>query len=585
MAFGATQPNGGGGSSRRPPRPPVDAPPEQQPPPPRQGGPPAPPGPDPVTESTIAKLATDSLPKKEDFAAYVAFSQAPPGQTTQLAQLANQIVTASGVNVAALTTEMQAWANTMAAAETQLNQKAVAPPPPSTTPWPPLPGTGADDLCSSTFDANDLALRGRKSVLSKQFYLPVIYPEVTFVAPPAEQKWAFGQKLEYRQEWRHEGFTLGELISSLSLLPTEELTLEVSSWQRSRDEIQQEEDTETKKQLEQELKRTDEENTSNESMVNNGWTLSATGQVSYGPVSASADAGANGSVEQRSQQAERHVSDETTKAANLVSLRRAIRMTQTAEAGSETRTTRRIKNPNTCHTVTFNFFQIAKLYDVQIRLLNDAPAIMLAGLFPALLSPVPPVPPATTPAPAQPVVIPYWHIESFNSPAVFLTRFFEVDRDLSEEIHGWGLRVRIDPGRAPAVAAVQYAEALVVAVKFLLKQDDVASLIPQLGRLVANYIAGARAVRQRTAAGYGVGRGKTEQITTTGIYCDSLLGRCSACESYVEASRYADITRQQRDADRIQKEVQLLDLEAQRRAKLLEAKMYDPFDTPPPPSK
>src|ERR1041384_5851859 len=129
MAFGATQPNGGGGSSRRRPRPPVDAPPEQQPPPPRQGGPPAPPGPDPVTESTIAKLATDSLPKKEDFAAYVAFSQAPPGPTSQLAQLANQIVTASGVNVAALTTEMQAWANTMAAAETQLNQKAVAPPP------------------------------------------------------------------------------------------------------------------------------------------------------------------------------------------------------------------------------------------------------------------------------------------------------------------------------------------------------------------------------------------------------------------------------------------------------------------------
>src|SRR5262249_60124557 len=115
-------------------------------------------------------------------------------------------------------------------------------------------------------------------------------------------------------------------------------------------------------------------------------------------------------------------------------------------------------------------------------------------------------------------------------------------------IHGFGLRVRIDPGKAPAVAAVQYAEALVVAVKFLLKIDDVTSLVPQLGRLVGNYIAGARAVRQRTASGYGVGHGRSEQMTTTGIYCDSLLGRCSACESYVEASRYIDVILKQREA-------------------------------------
>jgi hypothetical protein len=220
---------------------------------------------------------------------------------------------------------------------------------------------------------------------------------------------------------------------------------------------------------------------------------------------------------------------------------------------------------------------------VQIRLLNDAPTVMLVGLFPAFLSPKPPTPPATTSPPPQPVVIPYWHIESFNSPAVFLTRFFEVDRDLSEEIHGFGLRVRIDPGKAPAVAAVQYAEALVVAVKFLLKIDDVTSLVPQLGRLVGNYIASARAVRQRTASSYGVGRGRSEQMTTTGIYCDSLLGRCSACESYVEASRYIDVIRQQREAERIQKQIQLLDLEAQRRMKLLEAKKFDPFEPAPAP--
>jgi hypothetical protein len=66
-----------------------------------------------VTEATISKLATDNLPTKQDFAAYVAFSQAAPGQQSQLAQLASQIVAASGVNVGGLVTEMQAWSNTM----------------------------------------------------------------------------------------------------------------------------------------------------------------------------------------------------------------------------------------------------------------------------------------------------------------------------------------------------------------------------------------------------------------------------------------------------------------------------------------
>jgi hypothetical protein len=561
MAFGATQPNGGGGS-RRPPRPPSDAPPEQQPPPPR-GGAGAPPS-GTVDEARVSQLALASLPTADDFAAYVAFSE------TELPNIAGQIVAASQVNVGALVTEMQNWTNTMSAAENALNTKSVSPPPPGdSTAWPPMPGPAGEEVCRSRFDVNDLALRGRKSVLARQFYLPVVYPEVSFTDT---QKWAFGQKLEYRQEWRHEGFTLGELISSLSLLPSEDLTLEVSSWQRTRTEIQEEESTETKKQLERELKLTDEESATNEAMVNNGWTVSATGQVSYGPVSASANASANGSVEQRSQQAERHVSEETTKATNQVSLRRAVRMTQTAEAGSESRTTRRIKNPNTCHAVTFNFFQVVKLYDVQIRLLNDAPMVMLPGLFPAFYTTTPP----------RPVVIPYWHIESFNSPAVFLTRFFEVDRDLSEEIHGWALRVRIDPGKVPAVAAVQYAEALVVAVRFLLGITNLQPLIPRLAALVASYIAGARAIRQRTAANYGVGRGRSEQMTTPGIYADSLLGRCSACETYAEGTRYVEVMRQQREAERIQMETQLLDLERQRRIKLLEAKKLDPFEPPTP---
>ena len=574
MAFGSTQPDGGGWQ-QRPPRREIDGPPEQPLPPPRSGGTtPRPAAGVVVDETYVSNLAKDSLPKDAQFREYLSWSRAT------LPQLAAQVVAAAQLNLPGFAADMQQWVTAMRQAETALDTKTPpSHPQPQVPPWPPLPGTGADELCQSTFDANDLALRGRKSMLGKHYHLPVAFPEIV-LDPDGDQKWAFGQKLEYRQEWRHEGFTLGELISSLSLLPNEELTMEVSSWQRTRREMQEELTEEEKRQNERELKRTDEESATNEAMSNNGWSLSATGSVSYGPVSASASASATGSVQERSEQAERHVSDETTKAANQVSMRRAVRMTQTAEAGSEERTTRRIRNPNSCHTLTFNFFQIVKLYDVQLRLLNDAPTVMLPGLFPTFFTPTQPN------EPPRPVPIPYWVLESFNSPAVFLTRFFEVDRDFSQDINGWGLRVRIDAARAPGSAALQLAEALIVAVKFLLELDpSIPATIAALGSLVANYFQSARAVRQRNVTTYGPGKGRSEQITTPGIYVDSLMGRCTACEAYVEATRYIDATRHHHEANRVKAETELLELERQRRVKLLEAKRYEPFDAVPPPGQ
>src|SRR5687768_15972081 len=115
-------------------------------------------------------------------------------------------------------------------------------------------------------------------------------------------------------------------------------------------EISEEYNEERRETRDREQTRTDEESETNEAAASNGWTLSASGSVSYGPVSASANASATGSTNDRSEQAERRITEATSRATNEVSLRRAVKMTQTTEAGSEQRTTRRITNPNTCHT-------------------------------------------------------------------------------------------------------------------------------------------------------------------------------------------------------------------------------------------
>jgi hypothetical protein len=267
------------------------------------------------------------------------------------------------------------------------------------------------------------------------------------------------------------------------------------------------------------------------------------------------------------------VTEATTKATSEVSLKRAVKMTQTAEAGSEQKTARKIRNPNVCHTVTFNFFQIVKLFDIQLRLTNDAVTVMLPGLFPAFYTT------NGVPDPTRPVRIPYWTIEGFNSPAVFLTQFFEVDRDLSQGLNGWALRVRTDPAAAPVDVVVQLTEALVVAVTFLLRLDP-SQHIEAIGEFVKDYVANALALRERGADSYGKGKGRSEQMTTPGVYVDSLLGRCTACEDYVEASRFFDVLRQREEATALERQNELAAAERDRRKKLLDANTLDPFSVP-----
>jgi hypothetical protein len=93
----------------------------------------------------------------------------------------------------------------------------------------------------------------------------------------------------------------------------------------------------------------------------------------------------------------------------------------------------------------------------------------------------------------------------------------------------------------------------------------------------------ARALRASTVAGYGPGRGRSEQLTTPGIYADSLLGRCTACEDYVDASRYVDVMRQDAEREMTKLQGALLELERQRRERLLKNNKLDPFELPPRP--
>jgi spore coat protein U-like protein len=560
MAFGTGKEDDPGGWQQQPPKltDSVEDEPAQQPPtPPAQSAPPALPTKDEVTPETIRLLALDVLPTNKDAVGFASW------RNEVLLELADQALELSEIDLAALVPQLREVFAKLQDATIDLNNKKVSEP--KDTPCEPIPQACQDATCRSLFDVNELAIRGRKAVTTKRFYIPMIFPEV-LLRP--DQKWGFGQKVEYDQEWRHEGFTLGSLVSSFSLLPNEDVTIEVSSWQKSKSEVQQETDQTTRQSLEQELKRTDEQTISNEAANQSGWSISATAAVSYGPVSASASASANGSSSERAQDARKTVQETTQKATSEVSSRRAVKLAFTSEAGSESKSMRRMRNPNECHTVTYNFFQVIKLIDLQMRFINDAPVIYFPGLFPARYSN------------GQIVRIPYETIESFTSPSLFLTQFFDVDRDLSQEIHGIAFRVRMDAGRSPREALNALAEAMFVAIKYLLQLDP-AQHVAAVGRFLASYAESALKLRRNSLENYGTGKGESLQLNTPGMYVDSLLGRCSACEDSIILKKVADLNAAAADRRAVDADAALVELEHQRRTDWLKRSEVDPFEPAP----
>jgi hypothetical protein len=558
----------------------------------RESAPPAPareaatpahtdPGPQPdvemVDELWVEQQGRSVLPDADALANYL--NQLAEGR---FRALADQLVIDADLDLKAWVAQVSEATASVRATTAGLNTKQVSDlQSGAAAEFEPLPGVPADPTCTSTFDVNDLALRGRKAVYARRYAQPLVLFDASVWSGPAPSSWRFGQKLEYQQEWRHEGFTLGELTSSMSLLPGEELTIEVSSFQRTRSEIQSEEDVTTRRQLEVDQKNTDERACTNAVAANNGWSLSASASVSYPVASASLSASAYGNSSERAEQNTRHLSEVTTRAVDDISSRRAVKVTQTAESGSETTTTRRLRNPNPCQTVTFNFFQVIKLYDVQIRLLDDRPTLLLPGLFPLFYGPKPVREVQSAAITPTQVVIPVHLVEGWNSPAVFLTQYFEVDRELSQQISGWALRSRADFAEDPLTAARQLAEGLVVATKYLFKQEIDTQVMDHLTVVLRNYLLNIAATRTTAAARYGPGKGQSQQLNTGGLYLDALRGRCTACTDHEESGHYVEVMTGFEELRRLKSANALDAVEAARRQKRLEAGDLDPFGTAP----
>ena len=173
-------------------------------------------------------------------------------------------------------------------------------------------------------------------------------------------------------------------MSSLTLAPEEELTIEVFTWDRSKLEQENSETTETERsvetsslarvsaQLNNELTDTTDRNAS----------LGLGLPLPIGPVNVDVDGqvGVSNSVSSSIQSTVDTISETTRRASERFKSTTQVKVVQTRETGNETRVTRRIRNPNRGRTLTMHCFEVMEHYSITTKLLRAEKFVLLAEI-------------------------------------------------------------------------------------------------------------------------------------------------------------------------------------------------------------
>jgi hypothetical protein len=182
--------------------------------------------------------------------------------------------------------------------------------------------------------------------------------------------------LPYRQTWELLGYSRGALLNSVSLAPQEETTIEVFTWDRVKRSREVAESVEQESSQDATFTDKDSREVLKELTKDSSFTFHAGLNVQI-PTGSPVTVG--GQVETRTQESMRDVSRATQqivnesvrKASTRKKTSRQTKMTETEEFGTETRVTRKLRNPNQCRTLNIDHFEVLANYRVTTGLLPD----------------------------------------------------------------------------------------------------------------------------------------------------------------------------------------------------------------------
>jgi hypothetical protein len=185
--------------------------------------------------------------------------------------------------------------------------------------------------------------------------------------------------LPWKQRWELLGYSRGRLVHSLSLAPQEDTTIELFTWDRRKRSLEQESDTETDQTFERTDVVKDTTDVINELTNTNEFQVQADARVKVTyPVVQAEVGGQISNKDAMTQVAKRtahHLDESTSKAATRVKTRRTTKITESMEAGREERITRKVRNPNMCHALNLDYFEVVANYRVVTEFAEEDAAV------------------------------------------------------------------------------------------------------------------------------------------------------------------------------------------------------------------
>ena len=181
-----------------------------------------------------------------------------------------------------------------------------------------------------------------------------------------------GLYTSFEQNWELLGYSRGVLLNSITLSPKEEISIEVFSFDRLKLEQENEFTTEFEKNLEitslakasAEISRDLTTTTDVNADVGLGIPLPIEGV----PVNVDVSGGVSNQVKEGIQSSINHINEVTKNSSEKFKSKTRVKIVQTREKGEETRTIRKIFNPNASKTLTLNYFELLETYKITTNL-------------------------------------------------------------------------------------------------------------------------------------------------------------------------------------------------------------------------
>lgn len=189
--------------------------------------------------------------------------------------------------------------------------------------------------------------------------------------------------MPFTQQWRLDGYSRGRVVNSFSLGPSEEQTVEIFTWDRKHTAFESSTSFEADQSTESSGSRRDTTDVSHDIARQAGLELTSDGKVGFkvgvADVNLSAGMTARAGVNEAEHTTRSLIVDATSRATGRVRTGRTLKVTESREAGREERVTRKLRNPNTCHTLTVPFFEVLANYHVSTFVLT--PKVRLVVLI------------------------------------------------------------------------------------------------------------------------------------------------------------------------------------------------------------